>query len=99
MTQDIVITILLVLGFSPFILFYLVDRPKYRIKEVENVFIPQVRKGFTWYSIGDYSFSLFYDNSEEEEFCTFKTIEEAIKILERYKEEVREKEVKYHKYE
>ena len=65
MTQDIVITILLVLGFSPFILFYLVDRPKYRIKEVENVFIPQVRRKFTWYSIGKWRLSLFYENSAQ----------------------------------
>lgn len=101
MTPDIIIvvTILLVLGFSPFILSYLVDRPRYRIKEVEKVFIPQVRRGFIWYSISEYSLYLFYDNSEEEkECCTFKTMDEAIKILERYKEEVREKEVKYHEY-
>jgi hypothetical protein len=99
MTQNIAITILLVLGFSPFIFSSLIDRPRYRIKEVENVFIPQVRRVFTWYSIGECSLSLFYENTDgEKDFCTFNTMNEAIKILERYKEEVREKEVKYHEY-
>ena len=99
MTQYIAITILSVLGISPFIFSSLLDRPKYRIKETNNLFIPQVRKKFTWYSISDYSTSLYYDESlGEEEGCTFKTIDEAVKVLDRYKESVKEKEVKYHEY-
>jgi hypothetical protein len=99
MTQYIAITILSVLGISPFIFSSLLDRPKYRIKEINNLFIPQVRKKFTWYSISYFSLSLFYENSrKEEKHCTFKTMEEAVKILDRYKESIREKEVKYHEY-
>jgi hypothetical protein len=100
MTQDIVAAVILILlGISPFIFSYLLNIPRYRIKETNNLFIPQVRKIFTWYGISKFTLSLFYENSrQEEEHCTFKTIDEAVKVLDRYKEAIKEKEVKYHEY-
>jgi hypothetical protein len=99
MTQYIAIKILSVLGISPFIFSSLLDRPGYRIKETENSFIPQVRKGLSWYSLNNSNTSLYYDQAiNERTHCRCYTMEEAVKVLDRYKEAIREKEVKYHEY-
>ncbi len=102
MTRDLLVTLAMMLFITSPILvgcYLSKTRSKYRIKETNNLFIPQVRKKFTWYSISNFSLSLFYENSrEEEEVCTFKTMGDAIELLDRYKEAIREKEVKYHEY-
>jgi hypothetical protein len=100
MTQDILAAVIIILlGISPFIFSSLLNIPRYRIKEINNLFIPQVRKKFTWYGISEFTLSLSYENSlGEGDCCTFKTLDEAVKVLDRYKEAIREKEVKYHEY-
>ena len=102
MIQNILATLAIILFITSPILvgcYLSKTRSRYRIKEIENTFIPQVRKKFTWYSIGKRTLLLFYENSrQEEEHCTLKTMEEAVKVLDRYKEAIREKEVKYHEY-
>jgi hypothetical protein len=100
MIQDILAPLaIILLGISHVILSSLLNRSRYRIKEIENTYIPQVRKGLSWYSLNNSNTSLYYDQAiNERSHCRCGTMDEAIKVLNRYKESTREKEVKYHKY-
>ena len=100
MIQDILAPLaIILLGISHVILPSFLNRSRYRIKETENSFIPQVRKGLSWYSLNSSNTSLYYDQAiNERSHCRCRTMDEAIKVLDIYKESIREKEVKYHEY-
>lgn len=70
---------------------------KYRIIEKANgIFIPQVKFGFTW----DWNFldKELYNWAIETNYSKFKTFEEALEIIEKYKIKVeQEKIIKYYK--
>ncbi len=102
MTQHLLVTLAMMLFITSPILagcYLSKTRSKYRIKETENSFIPQVRKGLSWYSLNNSNTALYYDQAiNERTHCRCYTMDEAIKVLDRYKEAIREKEVKYHEY-
>lgn len=72
---------------------------KYRIKEVKElgVFIPQVMKSFTYESIDKTRKQTWVSEENGLNFCSFKTLEEARKRIEGYKEQIKKPTIIYHR--
>ena len=72
---------------------------KYRIKEIEGMFIPQARNWFIWEGICHLFGQWQYWNIEEYQikYCAVKTLEEARAIILSYQISILNKKPKYHK--
>ena len=72
---------------------------KYRIKEVKELglFIPQVMKYFIYESIDKKDKYTWTSEENELNFCSFKTLEEARKRIEGYKEQIKKPTFIYHR--
>ena len=71
---------------------------KYRIKQIGNIFIPQVNKGdflFSYWHGIDMNLKTWYKEDYQLDDCSYNTIEEAGKVIKQYKEK-NNKLIKYH---
>jgi hypothetical protein len=72
---------------------------KYRIKEIreKGLFIPQVMKNFNYECIDKTGIYTWITDVNGINYCSYKTLEEARKRIESYKEQIKKPTIIYHR--